>query len=103
MGKAVERMSRVDTAWLRMDSDANLMMIVGVWLLAPQLSRADLCARVEQSLLKYNRFRQRVVEDPMGASWVEDGSFDIGHHVVRETLKRKRGQSAKQALQQLVG
>jgi len=103
MGKAVERMSRVDTAWLRMDSDANLMMIVGVWLLAPQLSHEDLCARVEQSLLKYNRFRQRVVEDPMGASWVDDGSFDIAHHVVRETLKPKRGQSAKQALQQRVG
>ena len=29
-----ERMSRVDTAWLRMDNDVNLMMIVGVWLLA---------------------------------------------------------------------
>jgi hypothetical protein len=28
-----ERMSRVDTAWLRMDTDANLMMIVGVWLI----------------------------------------------------------------------
>ena len=29
-------MSRVDTAWLRMDNDVNLMMIVGVWLLQPQ-------------------------------------------------------------------
>ena len=27
-----ERMSGVDTAWLRMDSQANLMMIVGVWV-----------------------------------------------------------------------
>ena len=27
---AAERMSRVDTAWLRMDNDVNLMMIVGV-------------------------------------------------------------------------
>ena len=25
-----QRMSRVDTAWLRMDNDVNLMMIVGV-------------------------------------------------------------------------
>lgn len=103
MGKAVERMSRVDTAWLRMDTDANLMMIVGVWLLEPRLAYDDLVARVEQSLLKYGRFRQRVVEDPMGASWIEDGSFDIGRHVLRETLKRKRGQSAKEALQQRVG
>jgi diacylglycerol O-acyltransferase len=103
MGKAVERMSRVDTAWLRMDTDANLMMIVGVWLLEPQLPYDDLVERVEQSLMKYARFRQKVVEDAMGATWVDDGSFDIGHHVVRETLKRKRGQSAKEALQQRVG
>lgn len=103
MDKAVERMSRVDTAWLRMDTDANLMMIVGVWLLSPQLPYDDLVARVEQSLLKYARFRQKVVEDAMGASWVDDGSFDIGHHVRHETIKRKRGQSAKEALQQRVG
>ena len=34
---AIERMSRVDTAWLRMDNDVNLMMIVGVWLLTPAI------------------------------------------------------------------
>ena len=28
-----ERMSRVDTTWLRMDRSANLMFIVAVWLL----------------------------------------------------------------------
>jgi len=33
---ASERMSRVDTAWLRMDNEVNLMMIVGVWLLQPK-------------------------------------------------------------------
>jgi WS/DGAT/MGAT family acyltransferase len=103
MPKAIERMSRVDTAWLRMDTDANLMMIVGVWLLEPCLRYEDLCHRVEGSLLKYRRFRQRVVEDAMGASWVEDGRFDIANHVQRETLKRKRGQSAQQALEERVG
>ena len=103
MPKATERMSRVDTAWLRMDTDANLMMIVGVWLLEPRLPYEQLCERVQNSLLKYNRFRQKVVEDAMGVSWVEDDDFDIGHHVVRETLKRKRGQSAQAALQERVG
>ena len=33
-----ERMSRVDTSWLRMDSDVNLMVIVGVWMLEPKVS-----------------------------------------------------------------
>ena len=79
-----ERMSRVDTAWLRMDTEANLMMIVGVWLVEPELSLEDLRARVEGSLLLYDRFRQKVVEDAIGANWVEDGSFDIADHVVAE-------------------
>ncbi len=35
---ASSRMSRVDTAWLRMDNDVNLMMIVGVWLLRPAVA-----------------------------------------------------------------
>jgi WS/DGAT/MGAT family acyltransferase len=103
MPKAIERMSRVDTAWLRMDTDANLMMIVGVWLLQPSLRHEDLCRRVENSLLKYRRFRQRVAEDAMGASWVEDAQFDLARHVQREVLKPKRGQSVQQALEQRVG
>ena len=46
---ASERMSRVDTAWLRMDNDVNLMMIVGVWLLQPAHRRYEaLCERVER-------------------------------------------------------
>ena len=99
MPKAMERMSRVDTAWLRMDNESNLMMIVGVWLLTPKVPYEALCRRVEERLLKYARFRQKVVEDPMGAAWVRDDDFDLHRHVVREPIRRKRGQSAQQALQ----
>src|SRR5579862_2781704 len=87
----VERMSRVDTAWLRMDTEANLMMIVGVWLIEPQISMADLRERVETGLLKYHRFRQKVVEDALGAQWVDDDHFDIAAHVVPEKLELSRG------------
>ena len=38
MPEAAERMSRVDTAWLRMDNAVNLMMIVGVWLIEPAIT-----------------------------------------------------------------
>ncbi len=103
MPKAVERMSRVDTAWLRMDTDANLMMIVGVWVIEPGIAYDDLCRRVEERLLKYARFRQKVVEDPMGASWVLDEQFDLHRHVIRETLPSRRGRDPKLALQARVG
>jgi WS/DGAT/MGAT family acyltransferase len=100
---ASERMSRVDTAWLRMDNDVNLMMIVGVWLLQPALPYERLCERVAQRLLRYPRFRQKVVQDPIGALWVHDDTFDIHHHVVREKLARRKGQSERDALQTLCG
>ena len=97
-------MSRVDTAWLRMDSDVNLMMIVGVWLLQPSVDHGALCRRVEGKLLKYERFGRVVERDPAGgAHWVDDDSFDVRRHVVRAKLARKRGQSERAALQELVG
>jgi WS/DGAT/MGAT family acyltransferase len=100
---AAERMSRVDTAWLRMDNDVNLMMIVGVWLLQPALDYEALCQRVADKLLRYDRFKQRVAQDAIGAQWVIDAEFDIHHHVVREKLVRRKGQSEREALQALCG
>ena len=101
--RAPERMSRVDTAWLRMDNDVNLMMIVGVWLLQPGITYEALCERVHSKLLKYDRFRQKVVHDTLGASWVADDDFDIHRHVLHETLTKKRGQSERSALQEHAG
>jgi len=100
---ASERMSRVDTAWLRMDNEVNLMMIVGVWLLQPGLDYEPLCERVAAKLLRYDRFRQKVVQDAIGAMWVDDAAFDIHHHVVREKLVRRKGQGEREALQALCG
>jgi diacylglycerol O-acyltransferase / wax synthase len=99
----VERMSRVDTAWLRMDSDVNLMMIVGVWLLTPAITLEALRERVADKLLKYPRFQQKAVTDAAGALWVRDPAFDINNHVVRTSLRQQRGESERQALQRLCG
>src|SRR5438477_8180326 len=92
---AIERMSRVDTAWLRMDNDVNLMMIVGVWLLTPKVDYETLCRRVEDKLLRYDRFRHAVVRDAGGAHWCDDAGFDIHRHVVRDKLVRRKGQSER--------
>ena len=99
LGLSGERMSKVDTAWLRMDSPANLMMIVGVWVLKPGVSYAAVCERLEARLLKYPRFVQRVVEDAAGATWVEDLKFDIRNQVVLEelSLPKKPKKGAEQA------
>jgi diacylglycerol O-acyltransferase / wax synthase len=98
-----QRMSRVDTAWLRMDNDVNLMMIVGVWLLTPAITVQALRDRLSDKLLQYDRFKQKAVVDPMGAQWVDDADFDITHHVVTSTLHRKAGESERHTLQRLCG
>lgn len=98
-----ERMSRVDTAWLRMDSDVNLMMIVGVWLLQPAVTLEALRACIGERLLRYARFGQRVEQDALGALWVADPHFDIERHVLRAALPEVPGQDERQALQALCG
>jgi WS/DGAT/MGAT family acyltransferase len=99
LGLYGERMSKVDTAWLRMDSPSNLMMIVGVWVVKPHLRCADLRQRIEARLLKYPRFMQCAVEDAAGATWVDDAAFDLDNHLVIETLTRKPKGREQEALQ----
>jgi diacylglycerol O-acyltransferase / wax synthase len=98
-----QRMSRVDTAWLRMDNDVNLMMIVGVWLLTPAITLAALRERIETKLLKYERFSHKAVADAMGAHWVPDAHFDINQHVVAAQLQPHTGETERHALQRLCG
>ncbi len=102
LGLAGERMTKVDTAWLRMDSDSNLMMIVGVWVLRPAVRYEDLCQRLTDRLLPYHRFRQRVEEDAAGATWVEH-PVDVRDHVTREKLPRHKAGEGQLALQKRVG
>ena len=99
--KLAESMSKVDTAWLRMDSASNLMMILGVWTLHPGIRYEALCHRMEERLLAYSRFRQRVEEQGGQARWV-DHEVDIREHVVREKLPRHKG-GAQAALQKRIG
>jgi WS/DGAT/MGAT family acyltransferase len=94
-----ERMSKVDTAWLRMDSPTNLMMIVGVWIIKPGVSHKAVSQRIEERLLKYPRFGQRVQHDALGSLWVKDQDFKIERHVVVEKLRRTSKGGEQQALQ----
>ena len=106
MGKR-ERMSSVDTAWLRMDSSGNLMMIVGVYEYDGRLDFARLRDLVQQRFCVHRRFRSKVVQDTTGYYWEEDDDFDLDLHLVRtalpgqgttEDLKRCAGRMASTAL-----
>jgi len=96
----VERMSKVDTAWLRMDCPTNLMMILGVWIIKPGIRYTAVSERIAARMLKYPRFTQRVQLDATGANWITDTEFDIRRHVVREKLPASARSRQQQALQE---
>jgi WS/DGAT/MGAT family acyltransferase len=76
-----EAMSKVDTAWLRMERPTNRMMITGVLILAGTLDRARLKALLAERFLAFRRFRQKAVVGVNGAHWVVDDDFDLDWHV----------------------
>jgi diacylglycerol O-acyltransferase len=102
-GFSRKKMSTVDTAWLRMDSEGNLMMIVGVSMLSKPVSVAGLKHALETRFLVYSRFRSRVVSELSGAWWQEQ-PVDLDDHVVHTALASNQDNSSnKPALQALVG
>jgi len=81
-----EPMSKVDTAWLRMEQPTNLMMINGVIIMDNNLDYENLLKTIEQRFLTFRRFRQKAVDTARGAYWVLDEDFDIHCHVRRTAL-----------------
>jgi diacylglycerol O-acyltransferase len=92
-----EKISAVDTAWLRMDRPHNLMMICGVLIFRQRLDVERLRAVVAERFLVFRRFRQRAVELPGMAFWQSDRHFDIERHVVHTALPGRAGHRELQA------
>ena len=92
-----ERMSPVDTAWLRMDRPNNLMMITGVMALAGPVDVKRLETALGERMLAHRRFRQRAVTTPAGAFWVDDRDFNVARHIQRVRLPGRGGEKALQS------
>lgn len=99
-----EPMSRVDTAWLRMERPTNPMMITGVLMFAEPMSLPRLKQVIRQRFLAYARFRQKPVDTPTGASWHDDEHFDLDWHVRLSALPGRgdKQTSGKLALERFV-
>ena len=92
-----ERISGVDTAWLRMDLPTNLMVIVGVLMFEGRLEVKRVKRTLVNRFLAYRRFRQKAVQDPTGAWWEDDADFDIDSHLHQVALPGKAGKEELQA------
>ncbi len=91
-------MSKVDTAWLRMEHSTNLMMINGVIFLDKALDYPRLLETIEQRFLAFRRFRQKAEDRAAGAQWVIDDDFDLQWHVRRTALPGKADQAELELL-----
>jgi WS/DGAT/MGAT family acyltransferase len=92
-------MSNVDAAWLHMESPTNLMLISGVMSFAEKLDFDELKELIEDRLLPYDRFRQKVVTSPvpgMGPRWIDDPHFNLRAHLQRVALPDPGGQKELQ-------
>ncbi|WP_300615520.1 wax ester/triacylglycerol synthase family O-acyltransferase [Dokdonella sp.] len=76
-----EAMSKVDTAWLRMERPTNRMMITGVLMFASPLDPERIKHLLLERFLAFRRFRQKAVIGVNGAYWETDRDFDIDWHV----------------------
>jgi len=94
-----EPMRPVDITWYRMDRPTNLMIIVGVLILAGPVDADRLEATLATRILAFGRFRERVEERAAGLWWCDDPNFDIAHHIKRARLP---GASGKVELQRFV-
>jgi diacylglycerol O-acyltransferase / wax synthase len=81
-----ERMTGVDTAWLRMEHPTNLMMIVGVMMFKEKISLPKFKSTLEDRFLTFKRFKQKAIQDPTGAWWETDKKFDLANHVKKGKL-----------------
>jgi WS/DGAT/MGAT family acyltransferase len=91
-------MSRVDTAWLRMERPTNLMMITGVMMFETPLDIRTLRKVIETKFLSYPRFRQKAVDTPTGAFWQDDADFDLDWHIRLTALPGKGGKKELERL-----
>lgn len=100
MNGAREWATHGDVTWARMDTPQQPMVVTILLLLAEPLAEARLRAVLDQRLLAFARFRQRLVQQNSRHAWVEDAGFALDHHLEWRQLPEPADQ---RALEDLVG
>src|SRR5271166_7154262 len=85
MSKA-ERLSSVDTTWLRMDRPANPMVIIGVLVLEGPVDFQTFERTIAERLLAIPRLKQHIESRAGEYWWVDDPYFEESRHIKRVRL-----------------
>jgi diacylglycerol O-acyltransferase len=91
-----EPLSGADNAWRRMGTTTNLMTITGVLTFEETVGYEEFCARLEERLLRFDRFRHRVGGQRrrlLRPYWEPVEQFDVHNHVYDIALPEPADQS----------
>lgn len=91
-----DKFSGADNAWRRMGEMENLMTITGILKFEDEVSYDELCKRLEERLLRFDRFRQKVhgrKRNIRRPDWETVEDFDIHNHVYEVNLPEPQGQA----------
>lgn len=97
MAAKTKAMDPVDAAWFHMDGATNLAMVTGVSLTAEPLDFERAKTVFAERLLRFDRFRQRVVEKGFPyptPHWEDDPHFAIEDHFHHVALPEPRDKQA---------
>lgn len=92
----LNRMSRVDYAWRRMDSANNLMVINGALMFDGPLDIEQLRQTIVVRLSHYPRFRQLVVLKGNQPYWQDVPHFELEQHLPHRILSENWGRTELQ-------
>ncbi len=101
MPPKVEPLTNVDAAWLGMEDPTNLMMVSGILTFDKPINMDHLKAILKYRFLKFERFRQRVVQPKLPLAspyWETDSNFSLDAHLHRVALPEPGDQTALQTL-----
>lgn len=94
-------LSSIDRVWLRMEDPTHPMMITFLLIFELPIEFERLQAVIEQRLLQFSRFRQRVVqprEDRGSAAWEDDPLFNLANHLQQTSLPAPADEGALRAV-----
>jgi diacylglycerol O-acyltransferase len=98
---AREALSSIDQAWLRMEDPTHPMMITVLLIFDAPIEFKMLQAVLERRLLRFPRFRQRVIQSRErwdSAAWEDDPGFDLDHHLLRTSVPAPEDEVALRAI-----
>ena len=95
---ATETLSSIDRAWLRMEDPTHPMMITVLLVFGAPIEFERLQAVVSDRLLRYPRFRQRVVQDQEQVEWQDAPALDLGQHLRQTSLPAPADEGALRAV-----